>query len=716
VPFARTEPSQSVERFFQLSLLGLITSAYFALASSGYLDRPTLILTFIGLLVRAAMVAGLIKIDISINIASLAALGYIAFFPIDFYFLSRDFLAATVHAVCFLATLKILTAKSNRDYAYTGAISFVELIAAAMLSAQSSFFGYLALYVVFAIAAFTSAEIRRGFHRHEQQVAAPPGTRVSWRLAVVAITATCGILVITMGLFLLVPRTARMAAMLFPNAPRLTGFSNVVDLGGFGKISRDDSAVLHILSYTRALPPDLKWRGAALSRFDGKRWSEPPLPGRTIPAVHGYAEIADLNQRSRRDGRRLIYRVDVQNSGIGTLFIAGIPEFVNADVPNLLLTPEGSLRALTASAGYNSDPLRYEVSAHSGPALASPLTSAERSRYLELPLLDIRIYTLAREWSGSGAPLDRALRIQQHLRTDFRYALDGPDKPARDPLSDFLFVRKEGYCEYFASAMAVMLRAQGIPSRVATGFQSGYFNDVSGLYVVRASDAHAWVEAWIADPLNDSEGGHWTTFDPTPPAAAATRSGILSRLNMYLDAADHTWQEWVVSYDLTQQVAMAARFEAALRRLNSPSPASNSDWTARALNAAKTWGVVTLAAILLAAALVLFGPRYWREWRGKARLRQIIRTGGSPSDAGILYERMLDVLARRGFQKPPWFTPIEFARHLPDEEHTRVVEFTRVYNSARFGGDRSATSRLAQLLQEFERTGQHRAVDHLTVQ
>ncbi len=248
--------------------------------------------------------------------------------------------------MCFLATVKILTAQSNRDYAWTGVISFVELISAALLSTQSSFFAYLALYMVFAIAAFTSAEIRRGFQRHKPQVATPPAARLSWRLALVAVTATCGILVITLGLFLIVPRTARMAAMLFPNAPRLTGFSNVVDLGGFGKISRDDRAVLHILSYTRALPPDLKWRGAALSRFDGKRWSEPAIPGRTIQTVHGYAEIADLNQRSRRDGRRLIYRVDVQNSGTGTLFIAGIPEFVNADVRNLLLTTDGSLRSL----------------------------------------------------------------------------------------------------------------------------------------------------------------------------------------------------------------------------------------------------------------------------------------------------------------------------------------------------------------------------------
>ncbi len=320
----------SVERFFQFSLLGLITSGYCALAATGFLDRPTLILTFAGILIRAAMVAGLLRFEVPSGAISVAALAYVAFFPIDCYFISHDFLRTTVHGVCFLATLKILTARSNRDYVYTGAISFVELIAAAMLSAQSSFFAWLALYVVFAIAAFTSADIRRGLERNKRAIA-PTRRGMSWPLTAVAITSLCGILVITAGLFLLVPRTARMAAMLFPNAPRLTGFSNVVDLGGFGKISRDNRAVMHILPYSRALPADLKWRGAALSHFDGRRWTEPRVAGRPIPTAQGYAEVAGQSQRSRRDGRRLVYRVDLQNSGIGTLFIAGIPEFINID-------------------------------------------------------------------------------------------------------------------------------------------------------------------------------------------------------------------------------------------------------------------------------------------------------------------------------------------------------------------------------------------------
>lgn len=681
-----------VERFFQFSLLGLITSGYFALAGTGYLDRPTLILTFLGLVVRAAMVAGWLRLDIPAHIVSITALAYIGFFPIDLYFISHDFLTTTVHGVCFLAIIKILTARTNRDYIYTGVISFIEVIAAALLSTQASFFACLALYVVFVIAALTSAEIRRGAERHKGAVAGARG-RMAWPLMAVAVASTCGILVITAGLFLMVPRTARMAAMLLPAAPRLTGFSNVVDLGGFGRISRDDRPVMHILPYTRALPPDARWRGAALTRFDGKRWSEPPLPVRSIPTINGYAEVADAPQRSRRDGHRLIYRVDLQNSGTGALFIAGVPEFINIDARNLVETPESAFRVF----GPFRETLRYEVSAHSGPPLATVLTPAERARDLELPPVNVRIYELARRWAGDGSPVEKALRIQSHLQKDFKYTLDGPERPVRDPLSDFLFVRKAGYCEYFASAMAVMLRTQGIPARVATGFLSGYFNDVSGLYVVRASDAHAWVEVWF-----DRAG--WMTFDPTPPADQAGRAALLfGRLNMYLDAADHAWHEWVVSYDLGHQIAIAAKFDAVLRGLSRSGASAGPSWTARAIAGARAWGSWAVGGAALAGMMYFFGPPLFAKWRAKSRLRRIGRSGGSRGDASLLYEEMLGVLARRGFEKPGWFTPAEFARHLPAAESRGVAAFTEIYNSIRFGGDVAATARLAKMLREFAR-------------
>ena len=100
---------------------------------------------------------------------------------------------------------------------------------------------------------------------------------------------------------------------------------------------------------------------------------------------------------------------------------------------------------------------------------------------------------------------------KSYLRRNFRYTLKLTGTPGRDPLAHFLFETRAGHCEYFASAMAVMLRAIGIPSREVNGFLPGEYNDLGGDYIVRASDAHSWVEAYFP-------GSGWITFDPTPPA------------------------------------------------------------------------------------------------------------------------------------------------------------------------------------------------------
>jgi hypothetical protein len=128
----------SVERFFQFSLLGLVASGYLAVAGSGYLDTPTIALTAAGLLLRGLLIGGLVRLDVSDRTVTLIALGYTGFFPLDYFLLSREFLTATVHLVFFLAVMKILTAKTNRDYLYTAAIAFVELLAAALLSIDST--------------------------------------------------------------------------------------------------------------------------------------------------------------------------------------------------------------------------------------------------------------------------------------------------------------------------------------------------------------------------------------------------------------------------------------------------------------------------------------------------------------------------------------------------------------------------------------------------
>ena len=126
----------------------------------------------------------------------------------------------------------------------------------------------------------------------------------------------------------------------------------------------------------------------------------------------------------------------------------------------------------------------------------------------------------ARSATGSTGHRFRPQQLRQGrcasrtiCRTRFGYTLQLPRTPPKDPIANFLFERKQGHCEYFASSMAVMLRTLGIPSRVVNGFRSDEFNDLTGNYVVRAKDAHAWVEAYFP-------GYGWQTFDPTPAGSA----------------------------------------------------------------------------------------------------------------------------------------------------------------------------------------------------
>src|SRR5262249_13749516 len=132
-------------------------------------------------------------------------------------------------------------------------------------------------------------------------------------------------------------------------------------------------------------------------------------------------------------------------------------------------------------------------------------------------------------------------------------------RPTHDPLAEFLFERRQGHCEYFASSMAVFFRVLGIPSRVVNGFQTGEFNDVSGEYIVRASDAHSWVEAYFP-------GSGWVSFDPTPVAMGNSQARW-NRALLYLDALHQFWREWVVNYDASHQTHLAMNAQTVAERL-----------------------------------------------------------------------------------------------------------------------------------------------------
>ena len=229
--------SRNVDRLFHFCLLGMVASGYFAVAGSGYLDLSTVVLTAAALLVRALIILDVIRLRFSPTLVTVATLIYIGFYPLDYFYFSKSFLPATVHLVFFLTITKVLTAESERDYTYIKVIAFLELLAACLLSGRLNFFAFLAMYLVFAIGAFSSSEIRSSARRNVRVVRAG-FNGLPLRLTSIGLFISISVLAITGGLFFFLPRTARAAFRhLVSERYHLPGFSNEVTLGQLGEIA-----------------------------------------------------------------------------------------------------------------------------------------------------------------------------------------------------------------------------------------------------------------------------------------------------------------------------------------------------------------------------------------------------------------------------------------------------------------------------------------------
>jgi transglutaminase-like putative cysteine protease len=694
----------SVERFFQFSLLGLVASGYLAVAGSGYLDAPTVLLTAAGLFLRGLLIYGLVRFEISERAATIATVAYSAFYVADYLALSRGFLQATVHLVFFLAVVKILTAHSNRDHLYTAVIAFLELVAAAILSINFNFFVFLTVYLLFAMAALTSGEIRRSMHKAGAATTARTGLRrFHSRLGLLSAGITGGILALTAGLFFVLPRTADAAfSRLISHRMHLPGFSNQVSLGEIGEIKSSSRPVMHIHIWGE-LAGGLKWRGGALMDFDGKRWSNPSLLGEPIRVTQGEVELAAGGEQ-RAAGRRINYDVNYEEISTDALFFAGTPESVRLRVPGLFRV-EGDAYRLghgpPPGFHYEAYSLLEEVPERAAPRFPAPILPLQiRERYLRLPQLDARIAPLARNMAGPGTDLERARSVERHLRREYGYTLQLPERELDDPLANFLFTRRKGHCEYFASALTVMLRTLGIPARLATGFQSGIYNSLTGLWLVRASDAHTWVEAWMP-------GYGWTTFDPTPPDPNPSTFALFTRFGLYLDAAETFWQQWIVGYDPAQQGTLADRMEQGARRMGinwlDSLTGFGTGWNEAAMRWVRRFGLKVAIIVAMGVWIWVLGPPLFRLVRMRRRVERVRRGQASVADATLLYQRMLEIVKRSGYQKPPWFTPAEFAASLAGSPlGTAVGEFTATYNALRFGGHTEVAHRLSALLDELE--------------
>jgi protein-glutamine gamma-glutamyltransferase len=707
--------SAAIGRYFDVGLYLLIFTGFGTLASTGRLDFPTVFLVTAALLFRGYVLARRKTVLLSERWTNLLTIACVAFYIADEFVISKAFIGALVHLVLLVMLIRLFSAQRDRDHYLLAALAFVMVLAAAVLTVDSTFLFALAGFTLIGVATFVLMEMLHA-GRHSPVQAREPSVHHAYRKLSFAIAAVAPMLVICIFvlagmIFFILPRVSAGYMSAYTGGNDLaSGFSDRVELGSIGQIQKSKTVVMHVLvdgDTTGAY--QLKLRGVTLNHFDGRNWSSSRDKTTLMPGPDGTFNL-QRQESSLARGRLLHYRVAMEPLLSDVFFLLANPT-----------TLQGNYRALTQDGeGDVFDPdsghpvTRYEADSIIPTPLrkSSPSENAghapEVSRlYLQLPQLpplDPRIQQLALQITGPlSAPLDKASAVETYLRMHYGYTLQLPQQASQDPISNFLFVRKEGHCEYFASAMAVMLRSVGIPSRLVNGFSGGEFNDLTSHYVIRESDAHSWVEAYIP-------GQGWMEFDPTPSAAAQphTRWG---RFLLYMDAMGSFWRDWVINYDLGHQLRLTQDASRGSRELVGHA----QSWTIRKYEQTLAWarrvqGRVASSAVkwvlrAFVGLLLLIGATTVPRVVFFARKLLIVRRPGkAPQVAATLwYQKMLGVMARRGWKKLPAQTPEEFAAAIPDEQLKKhVIDFTEHYENARFGGSVDEASRLPEIYEEIK--------------
>src|SRR5258708_6486535 len=458
--------------------------------------------------------------------------------------------------VLFRLVIKIFSVHRDRDLVYLAVLAFLMVLAAAVLTVDTLFLLTFSLFILVAIATFISMEMRRS-ERESLAAGVPPQQDVKFHGSLAGMAAILGVMTLAGAalIFFILPRMSSGGYLrnFGMQGSIASGFSQDVRLGGIGQIQQSSAVVMHIQVQYGKLPADAKWRGISLANFDGHRWWNNPDPPNYRGLNNAPLDLAQIANSSLYSGATpvprlptLAYRVVMEPVGLDVFFLAPVPLKISGDYRIIEISPDGSVFNSRRVAGESENPQAIGIySADADTRDPEPLVRNSNSHnypervsllYLQTPRLDSRIPELAQRITASAdSNYARAKAVEQYLQANFGYTLELPGLREADPLAYFLFERKKGHCEYFASSMAMMLRTLGVPARVVNGFRGGEYNDLTGSYIVREKDAHSWVEAYFP------EYG-WVTFDPTPSGPTAGEAGGLSRMALYLDAAREMWR------------------------------------------------------------------------------------------------------------------------------------------------------------------------------
>lgn len=635
----------------------------------------------------------------------LVIVGFLGFW-VDMLWVSGELLPAGIHFLMILMIIKLFNLRLRRDYLHLYAISLVAILTSGSLTTDLWYLPIFSLYLFAGVWTLLLFQLTK--HPEEPKTLAmsaampaqlPASTgHVTPQLFWLANGLALAAFGLTLAIFFAIPRvSAGFYQKGFGENIRTSGFSETVNLGEIGPIKRDPSVVMRV-ELSDGSPHEAGGfyiRGVAFDQYDGKAWTN-RLNYRRAVSEDGTGTFVLRGSRSpapSRLGETIRQNILLEPLDTPVLFAAPFIEKVSGKFPSVQSDLTGSVYLPFPS----SSRIEYSVLSRSNPVLPADL-SPEPSLYpesftrhfLQIPAQSERIAVLAEEITHTQhTAYDKANAIQSFLIHNFRYSLDAPLAELDHPLEEFLFSRKTGYCEHYATAMVIMLRTIGIPARLVTGFLTTEWNEYGNYYLVRQQDAHAWVEVHLPH-------SGWITMDPTPPSIenVAEEYPAWHALGRMMDTIRLQWNRFFVQYSAADQLAVVRELKAggtsvrnktldSMSALFSPFVAMFGGITEYASKGTMQFAVELLGILLIGLAVLWLGIK--RPW-AKGLVSK--RTMRDEQAIVQLYGRMVKHLAGEGISKPTTTGPLEFVRIAQEkwtDANSAVASITELYCRARFG-------------------------------
>jgi transglutaminase-like putative cysteine protease len=594
-----------------------------------------------------------------------------------FFVIRDDIVLPVVDLLFLLLVAEALRALEVDNDSRLYSLSFALLLASTAYRPGLLFAFSFAAYVGLTTVALMVGHLRRKGEKHGTGEPSVPRSFLLMTAVLSGVTLLFSALV-----FLSFPRVSRgWAGRGQPLATSIVGFSDEVTLGSHGSRIYGNPEIVLRVSFPQGTPDNLQglyWRGRSYDRFDGTRWTR----SRRLPP-----SLAPSAWYERWGTEVLAQEVYGSPLDVRVLF---------ALHPLMDVEPESRIQPIFDNAGdfvyWGAATPAYTAYSIVGRPSPQELRGAEsgfipaRPFYLQTPELSPDVRALADSLlAGSPTRYDKARALVEWFQADFTYTLELPGTPREATLEHFLLQRKAGHCEYFSTAMAILLRTQGIPTREVNGFLGGEWSEFGGYLAVTQNQAHAWVEVWFPD-------FGWVPFDPTPSGVGEglAADSWLWPGRFLFDALQHRWNRWVLDYSMENQSGLLQAFQDFFSPQSPSQPEAPTGVQGDDLPGRLLWWVLGLPLLLVGFL------RFYRR-------------AGSHPESTLIFLKLRGTCQRGGVPRPALHSPGTILRYLEGVRHPATPWARAVvegYLADRFSGtplDERAMGTLRSSLGEARR-------------